>query len=98
MLRWLAEKAYDISVNRFHKRSGLFCSIFLLWLVALSFYKLIPGGKLAFSYYFYALLTLSLILFICWTIHVWHYPKRSNKRLGVTIAIHTTGKEDYNLQ
>src|SRR5680860_1594051 len=93
---WLEKKIYDISVNHFHKWYGFFCSIILLWIVALSIYKLIPQEKIIFSSYALGVLTISFLVLIYWGVYVWHYLGCSKNRLGVVVAIHVEELEDYN--
>ncbi|MCX6745320.1 MAG: hypothetical protein NTX82_07425 [Candidatus Parcubacteria bacterium] len=92
---WLIKKIWHIAVNHFHRWYGFFCSIILLWIVALFIYGLMPKELVPFFYYVIGTGILSFLLFIYWVIYVWYYPKRSKKRLGVAIAIHVEELEDY---
>ncbi|MFA5129362.1 MAG: hypothetical protein WC477_00410 [Patescibacteria group bacterium] len=91
---WFIKKMYDIATHHFHKWYGLVATIFLLGVISLSVYRLVPDGKIAFRTFAIEIIVLEIFVFAGWALHVWHFPKRSRKKLGVTIAVQVEDLED----
>lgn len=96
MQEWISKIAFDITTKYFHKWYGLLAATFLLFIIALSIYGLIPPKEIEFKFYILAVSITSLLLFIYWWFFSFHYPKRSKNRLGFVVAVCVEEHNDYN--
>lgn len=87
------EKAYDLTVNHFHKWYGLVAASFLVMSIALTFYNLIPAGKIRFLWYAYAMLCTEIVIVIFWLQYKFRLPRNSKERSGLVICIHADTNE-----
>ncbi|KKS85650.1 MAG: hypothetical protein UV60_C0006G0002 [Parcubacteria group bacterium GW2011_GWA2_43_11] len=93
----IIEKGLDIAANRFHTVHGLIASLALTYIVISILWNLLPVNILTTRDYVF-LTVISLILdSICWAFHVWYYPKRSKKQIGVVVAIRVDCVDDQKL-
>ena len=91
---WLAETIYGIAENHFHRWYGYVSAAFLSLVVALIIYGFIPENVVPFVPYISVVVVLDLILFFVWLRYAYSFPKRSDERLGVVIAVHVEELED----
>lgn len=94
MSDWLAKETYNVAVNHFHRWYGLLCSVVLLWVVSLTIYGQVPEGEVSFIFYAAGTAIVSLLMLAYWASHVWYYPRRPSKKLGVAVAVHVEELED----
>lgn len=92
-MNWFLEKANVVLVNHFHKWSGFIAASFLEAVLALSFYRLIPEGKIRFLWYAYFSFGLWIFLFIVWLVHRYWIPKNNSRHTGLVICIHADSDE-----
>ena len=89
----LLEKAYDLTVNHFHKWYGLIAASFLVMSIALIFYNLIPAEKIRFLWYAYGMLGVETGIIFFWLLNRFRLPRNSKKRSGLVICIHADTSE-----
>lgn len=87
------EKAYDLSVNHFHKWYGLIAASFFVMSIALIFYNLLPPGKIRFLWYAYTMLGVEACIILFWLFHKFRIPRNSKKRSGLVICIYADTSE-----
>ncbi|MCR4283891.1 MAG: hypothetical protein NUV64_01040 [Parcubacteria group bacterium] len=95
----LLKEAYRIATNNFHRWWGLFASSFLLGVVALMVYGLLPDDRLRFLHYAWGILALEIILVTYWLIYTFWIPKHNQKCTGLVICIYADSNDaEQNLK
>lgn len=80
--------------KNFHKWYGLLSALLLATVILLGLYKLFPEGDISSNYLYTTIGATCLAIFVGWLIHVFRYPKRSKKRLGLVVAVRSDNVED----
>ena len=93
-MEWFLEKANTLVIHYFHKLYGLVSAGFLLGIVSLFVYGLLPNGRVRFLWYLYCILGVELFIVVFWLFYKYYYPKRSKNRLGVAVAVYVESLED----
>lgn len=89
----ILDKAERIAKDHSHRWYGFFAISFLLMSAALTFYGLLPTGKIRFLYYGYAMLALEVLVLAWWLIHVFWIRKCKKEKTGVVVCIYADTAE-----
>lgn len=80
--------------KNFYKWYGLLSALLLAIVILLGLHKLFPEGDIPNKYLYGTIGLACLAICVSWLIHVFRYPKRSKKRLGLVVAVRSDNIED----
>lgn len=93
MTEWFLDKAQNIVAAHFHKWYGFVSASFLLLVLILLIYRLVPDGKIRFLWCAYIIIFFEICLFIYWLCYSFWIPKNNSKHTGLVICIHADSNE-----